>query len=212
MTLYDLRTGDRVPDVPPDGPRPAADVATGLLDLHRAERALRELLVALGRDPQDEHFRDTPRRVAVAYAELLKRPYFDLTTFPNTDGYDELVLVRDIEFHSLCEHHLLPFAGVAHLGYLPGPRLLGLSKLARVVEMFSRDLQMQERMTAQIADWLDERLHPRGAAVVLEADHSCMGLRGVRKTGATTVTSALRGELRQGASRQEFLALTKVRR
>ena len=119
--------------------------------------------------------------------------------------------MRDIEFHSLCEHHLLPFHGVAHVGYLPGARILGLSKLARVVELFSRDLQVQERLTQQVADWLDEHLEARGVGVVIEADHLCMSLRGVRAAGSSTVTSALRGVLRSDArSRQEFLALARV--
>jgi GTP cyclohydrolase I len=178
------------------------------LDLEAAQRAVADLLVALGQDLSDEHLADTPRRVAQAYAELLTPRDFNLTTFPNDEGYDELVLAKDIPFHSLCRHHLLPFTGVAHVGYLPGERILGLSKLARVVERFSRGLQVQERLTQQVADWLAERLRPKGVGVVLEAEHLCMSLRGVRATGSRTVTSALHGRLRDDPrSRQEFLAL-----
>src|SRR5215218_9663731 len=144
------------------------------IDLRGAERAVAGLLVALGQDADDEHTRETPRRVAAAYAELLTPRPFDGTTFPNDEGYDELVLARDIPFQSLCQHHLLPFHGVAHVGYVPGDRILGLSKLARVVELFARDLQVQERLTQQIADWLDEHLEPKGVGVVLEAEHLCM--------------------------------------
>ena len=127
--------------------------------------------------------------------------------FPN-EGYDELVLVRDISFQTLCMHHLLPFHGVAHVAYLPGESIIGLSKLARVVEFFARDLQLQERMTVQIADWLEQELAPRGVGVVLSAEHMCMTIRGVRKPGARTITSALRGSLRSDArTRQEFFSL-----
>ena len=156
-----------------------------------------------------EHLAETPRRVAEAFAELLTPEPFDLTTFPNDEGYDELVLVRDIPFRSLCEHHLLPFHGVAHVGYLPAERILGLSKLARVVDRFAADLQTQERLTMQIAGWLDQHLRPKGVGVVIEADHMCMSLRGVRASGARTLTSAMHGLLRDDArSRQEFFALT----
>ena len=134
---------------------------------------------------------------------------FDLTTFANDEGYDELVLARDIPFQSLCEHHLLPFHGVAHVGYIPAGRILGLSKLARVVELCARDLQVQERLTTQVACWLQDHLQPKGVGVVLEADHLCMSLRGVRAAGAHTVTSAVHGLLRHDPrSRQEFFALT----
>lgn len=181
----------------------------GQVDLAAAERAVSDLLIALGKDPDSEHLSDTPRRVAKSYAELLTPPEFDLTTFPNDEGYDELVLARSIPVQSLCEHHLLPFRGVAHVGYLPGKRILGLSKLARVVELFARDLQVQERLTKQIADWLQDRLDPQGVGVVIEAEHLCMSLRGVRAVGANTVTSSLHGLLRDNpTSRQEFLALT----
>jgi len=179
------------------------------IDRDATERAAAELLTALGADLQDEQLRDTPRRMAEAYAELLTPEAFHPTTFPNEQGYDELVLVRSIPFHSLCMHHLLPFHGVAHVGYLPGERIVGLSKLARVVELFARDLQVQERLTTQIAAWLQEQLKPKGVGVVLEAEHLCMSLRGVQKFGAKTVTSALHGLVRDDPrTRQEFLALT----
>jgi GTP cyclohydrolase I len=181
------------------------------IDPEGAAAAIADLLVALGEDPTSEHLRDTPRRVAAAYAELLTPEPFDLTTFPNDEGYDELVLARDIPFRSLCEHHLLPFAGVAHVGYVPGDRILGLSKLARVVELFSRGLQVQERLTQQVGTWLNEQLQPRGVGVVIEAEHLCMSLRGVRATGSRTVTSAVHGLLREHpSSRQEFFALTGI--
>jgi GTP cyclohydrolase I len=149
--------------------------------------------------------------VADSFAELLTPPSFRLTTFANDEGYNELVLARDIPVHSLCEHHLLPFSGIAHVGYLPGERILGLSKLARVVEMFARDLQVQERLTQQVANWLQEHLAPRGVGVVVEAEHLCMSLRGVRATGSRTVTSALHGLVRDDArTRAEFFSLAGV--
>ena len=182
------------------------------IDLPGAERAVADLLVALGQNPDDEHIRETPRRVAAAYAEMLTPRPFNPTTFPNEEGYDELVLARDIPFHSLCQHHMLTFKGVAHVGYLPGERILGLSKLARVVELFARDLQVQERLTKQVADWLQGHLRPKGVGVVLEAEHLCMSLRGVQATGSRTVTSALHGVLRSDpGSRAEFFALTGTR-
>ena len=194
-----------------EDPLPALRVMreTGAVDLPAAEAAVTALLRALGRDPASPHLAETPRRVARSYAELLTGRQFDLTTFPNDEGYDELVIARDIPLQSLCEHHLLPFSGVAHIGYLPGARILGLSKLARVLELFARDLQVQERLTQQVADWLQEHLAPRGVRVVVEAEHLCMSLRGVRASGARTVTSALHGVLRSDArSRAEFFALT----
>jgi GTP cyclohydrolase I len=178
------------------------------VDRAAAARAVADLLRALGKDPDSEHLADTPRRVAQSYAELLTCPPFRLTTFANDEAYNELVLARDIPVHSLCEHHLLPFSGIAHVGYLPGERILGLSKLARVVEMFARDLQVQERLTQQVANWLQEHLAPRGVGVVIEAEHLCMSLRGVRATGSRTVTSALHGLVRDdGRTRAEFFSL-----
>jgi GTP cyclohydrolase IA len=177
------------------------------VDLDHAERAVADLLVALGQDPESEHLRDTPRRVAAAYAELLTPLQFNPTTFPNDEGYDGLVLAKAIPFNSLCEHHLLPFSGFAHVGYLPGDRILGLSKLARVVQLFARRLQVQERLTKQIADWIEQHLEPQGVGVVLEAEHTCMSLRGVRATGSRTVTSTLYGALRDDPrSRQELFS------
>jgi GTP cyclohydrolase I len=182
------------------------------IDLPRAERAVADLLDALGQDTTDDHMRETPRRVAAAFAEMLTPRSFNLTTFPNDEGYDELVLAKDIPFHSLCQHHLLPFKGVAHVGYLPGERILGLSKLARVVELFARGLQVQERLTKQVADWLEEHLEPKGVGVVIEAEHLCMSLRGVQAHGSQTVTSALHGILRTDQrSRAELFALAGVR-
>jgi GTP cyclohydrolase I len=181
----------------------------GAIDLAAAQLAATDLLDALGVDLTDESVRDTPRRLARTYAELLTPASFTPTTFPNDGGYDELVVATQIPFHSLCEHHLLPFVGVAHVGYLPGERIIGLSKLARVVELFARDLQVQERLTTQVAGWLDDRLQPKGVGVVIEAEHLCMSLRGVQKAGARTVTSALHGLVRDDPrTRQEFLALT----
>jgi GTP cyclohydrolase I len=149
--------------------------------------------------------------MARAYAELFTTPEFDLTTFPNDEGYDELVLARSIPLRSVCEHHLLPFIGVAHVGYLPGERILGLSKLARVVGHFAARPQVQERLTKQVAGWLQENLAPAGVGVVVEAEHTCMTLRGIRAAGSTTVTSALLGTLREDPrSRQEFFALTRA--
>jgi GTP cyclohydrolase I len=179
------------------------------IDHSGVQHAARELLLALGADVDSVGIRDTPRRVADAYVELLTPQPFRATTFPNDDGYDELIVARAIPFHSLCMHHLLPFRGVAHVGYLPAERIIGLSKLSRVVELFARDLQIQERLTTQIAKWLQQELEPKGVGVVLEAEHMCMSLRGVQKFGAKTVTSALHGLIRDdGRTRQEFLALT----
>ena len=180
------------------------------VDVAAAERAARDLLLALGADLSSDHVRETPRRVARAYAELLTPRQFNPTTFANDEGYDELVVVDEIPFQSLCAHHLLPFQGKAHVAYLPGARLVGLSKLARVVELYARRLQLQERLTTQVADWLEEHLEPRGVGVVLEAEHLCMSLRGVQAAGARTVTSALRGAVRDDPrTRQEFLTLIR---
>ena len=183
------------------------------LDLEAATRAAGTFLAALGVDTTAEGLADTPARMARAYVELFSAPPFSATTFPNDEGYDELVLARAIPLRSVCEHHLLPFTGQAHIGYLPGERILGLSKLARIVEHFAARPQVQERLTQQIAGWLDTELHPHGVGVVLQAEHSCMTLRGVQAVGAQTVTSALRGVLRENAaSRAEFFALTGVSR
>ena len=203
MTAPHLRVAGFVPEASTPS---AADHRE--IDRVAVQRAARELLRALGADVDADGLEETPRRVADAYAELLTPRPFQATTFPN-DGYDQLIVATSIPFHSLCMHHLLPFHGVAHVGYLPGDRLIGLSKLGRVVELFARDLQIQERLTTQIADWLDRELDPQGVGVVLEAEHLCMSLRGVQKHGAKTVTSALHGLIRNDArTRQEFLALT----
>jgi GTP cyclohydrolase I len=178
------------------------------IDLAGAERAVRDLMRALGMDLDDPTLTRTPSRVARAYSELLSPREFGLTTFPNDEDYDELVVARDIPFTSMCEHHLLPFTGTAAVGYLPGARILGLSKLARVVELFARRPQVQERMTTQVAGWLDEQLRPRGVGVLIRAEHACMTLRGVQARGSSTVTSALHGALRDDPrSREEFLSL-----
>jgi GTP cyclohydrolase I len=178
-------------------------------DLESAEAAAEDFLRALGVPVDGPGLDDTPRRMTEAYAEMLTPRSFDLTTFPNDEGYDELVVARSIPVQSLCEHHMLPFVGVAHVGYLPRDRIVGLSKLARVVELFARRPQVQERLTKQVADWLHDQLRPRGVGVVLEAEHMCMSLRGVRSAGSTTLTSTLLGTLREDpGSRAEFLALT----
>jgi GTP cyclohydrolase IA len=182
-----------------------------VVDLDEAERAAADFLTALGVDLDREERRATPARMARAYAELLAAHPFRLTTFPNDEGYDELVLARAIPFRTLCEHHMLLFSGVAHVGYLPGERILGLSKLARLVEHFAARPQTQERLTMQVAKCLDANLRARGVGVVLEAEHTCMTQRGVRAIGATTVTSALLGTLRTDPrSRAEFFALARV--
>jgi GTP cyclohydrolase I len=178
------------------------------VDLAAAEAAAGDFLAALGVGLGAEGLRGTPGRMARAYAEMFRPRPFDLTTFPNDEGYDELVIARSLPVLSVCEHHLLPFVGIAHVGYLPGERILGLSKLARVVEHFARRPQVQERLTQQVADWLHRHLSPRGVGVVIEAEHLCMTVRGVQAAGSTTVTSALHGVLRQDqAARAEFFAL-----
>ncbi len=204
-------SGPGQPDVPERRLHVVAP-GTSAIDLPRAAAAVRELLDALNVDPTAAGLAETPDRVARAYAELLTPEPFDATTFPNDEGYDELVLERAIPFSSLCEHHLLPFSGVAHVGYLPGERLLGLSKLARVVSFYSRRLQVQERLTTQVADWLSATLQPRGVGVVLEAEHACLSTRGARINGARTVTSALRGLIREDErTRTEFFMLAAGR-
>jgi len=186
--------------------------STGVFDGARAQAAVRELLIAVGEDPDREGLRETPARVARAFEEsfagLFQAPEDVLTTSFDL-GHDELVLVKDIEVFSQCEHHLLPFHGVAHVGYIPGEegRITGLSKLARLVDVFARRPQLQERLTTQIADSLVRFLEPRGALVVIECEHLCMAMRGVRKGGARTVTSAVRGQLRDPATRAEAMSL-----
>lgn len=180
------------------------------IDSAAAEQAAADLLTAMGLDLTDENLAETPRRMARALIEMTSGSDFELTTFPNEEEYDELVLVRDIPLQSVCEHHMLPFVGVAHVGYLPGDRILGLSKFARMVDLHARRPQTQERLTKRIADHLQDELQPRGVGVVIEAEHTCMSLRGARAAGARTTTSALFGRLRDDPrSRAEFLALTR---
>lgn len=180
-----------------------------VMDLVGAERAAADFLRSLGVQLDADHMRDTPGRMARAWAEMLTPRPFNLTTFPNDEDYDELVLARNIGFRSVCEHHLLPFSGRACVAYLPGDRIVGLSKLARIVEHFACRPQTQERLTKQIAGWLQEQLNPRAVGVVLSAEHTCMTLRGANSTGSSTVTSTLLGLLREDPrSRQEFLSLS----
>jgi GTP cyclohydrolase I len=182
------------------------------VDLDKATGAVADLLDALGVDRKTDGLEETPARVAKALAEMLTPEAFEVTTFANDEGYDELVVARAIPFASLCEHHLLPFSGFAYVGYLPDERLVGLSKLARVVDHFSRRLQVQERLTAQVANYLQHTLRPKGVGVVLEAEHLCMSLRGVRSGGSRTVTSALKGLVRDDPrTRSEFLSLAGTR-
>jgi GTP cyclohydrolase I len=182
-------------------------------DLARTEAAVKELLASLGVELTSEDVRETPRRVAAMYKELLTPESFIFTTFENPGGYDELVLVRDIPFVSLCAHHLLPFAGHAHVAYVPGERIVGLSKLARAVTHFARSLQVQERLTKQVADHLQNELEPKGVGVVIEAEHQCMTIRGAHAIGTHTVTSTMYGLLRtNAATRREFLSLSGVSR
>lgn len=182
------------------------------VDLPRAEAAIRELLIAIGEDPDREGLAETPTRVAKSFAELtigLHQSPTDVLTATFDVGHDELVLVKDIEMWSMCEHHLVPFFGVAHVGYIPAieGHVTGLSKLARLVDVFARRPQVQERLTTQIAEALVSTLQPRGVIVVIEAEHLCMTMRGVRKAGARTVTSAVRGQLRDPATRAEAMGL-----
>jgi GTP cyclohydrolase IA len=196
--------------IPQNAPAKILEIGQPAIDEDKAARAVAALLDALGLDRSDNRLVDTPARVAQMYRELLTPPPFRPTTFPNDAGYDELVLVRDISFTSLCEHHLLPFRGTALVGYLPGERIIGLSKLARLVGTFARRPQVQERLTAQIADWLRDHLAPRGVGVIVDAEHLCMSIRGVRSDGSRTVTSTVYGLLRdRPAARQEFLQLAR---
>jgi GTP cyclohydrolase I len=190
--------------------RPAADVPP--FDHERAAAAVRELLIAIGEDPEREGLRETPMRVARAYAELtagMRQSSSEVLTTTFDLGHDEMILVRDIELWSMCEHHLVPFTGVAHVGYIPAEsgKITGLSKLARLVDVFAKRPQVQERLTTQIADALVAGLEARGVIVVLEAEHLCMTMRGVRKAGARTITSAVRGQMHNAATRSEAMAL-----
>jgi GTP cyclohydrolase I len=190
---------------PPDGP-------VGEFDAPRVEAAVRELLAAIGENPDRDGLRDTPSRVARAYAETfggLRMRAEDVLTTTFDIGHDELVLVKDIEVWSTCEHHLVPFNGVAHVGYIPSEegRITGLSKLARLVDVYARRPQVQERLTTQVADSVMEILKPRGVIAVFECEHLCMTMRGVRKPGSKTVTSAVRGQLRDPATRAEAMSL-----
>jgi GTP cyclohydrolase I len=191
---------------------PSSQQGASFIDQPRAQAAVRELLFAVGEDPDREGLRETPRRVARAYAEIfrgLSQEPRDVLTTTFELGHDELVLVRDIEVYSTCEHHLLPFHGVAHVGYIPGHhgRVTGLSKLARLVDVYARRPQLQERLTTQVADALEQVLEPRGVLVVVECEHLCMSMRGVRKPGSRTITSAVRGQLRDPATRAEAMSL-----
>jgi GTP cyclohydrolase I len=198
----DPRTGD-----------PVADIPEGPVDARRIEAAVRDILIAIGEDPDRPGLQDTPARVARAYAEIfagLGQDPAEVLSTTFDESHDELVLVKDIPMYSTCEHHLVPFHGVAHVGYIPGHdgRVTGLSKLARLVEVYARRPQVQERMTRQIADSLYEVLKPRGVIVVIEAEHLCMAMRGIRKPGSTTMTSAVRGAFRENAAtRSEAMGL-----
>ncbi|AJZ86230.1 GTP cyclohydrolase I FolE [Streptomyces sp. 4503] len=188
----------------------------GVFDEKRAENAIRELLIAVGEDPDREGLRETPGRVARAYKEIfagLRQEPEDVLTTTFDLGHDEMVLVKDIEVMSSCEHHLVPFVGVAHVGYIPSHdgKITGLSKLARLVDVFARRPQVQERLTTQIAESLMRILEPRGVIVVVECEHMCMTMRGVRKPGAKTLTSAVRGQLRDPATRAEAMSLIMAR-
>ncbi|MGB7450459.1 MAG: GTP cyclohydrolase I FolE [Ornithinimicrobium sp.] len=196
---------------------PAVTNGHATVDHARVEAAVREILIAVGEDPDRDGLVDTPGRVARAYAEMFaglnQSPAKVLETTFDVE-HEELILVRDIEVYSVCEHHLVPFHGVAHVGYIPGPdgRITGLSKLARLVDVFARRPQVQERLTTEVAEALEEHLHPRGVIVVIEAEHLCMSMRGVRRPGARTITSAVRGQLRAGATRAEAMSLALARR
>ncbi len=205
MTVDRVSAPDRTPADVPD------------FDHDRAAAAVRELLIAIGEDPEREGLKDTPRRVARAYAELtsgLRLTPEDVLTTTFDLGHDEMVLVRDIELWSMCEHHLVPFTGVAHVGYIPATtgKITGLSKLARLVDVFAKRPQVQERLTTQVADALMEILEARGVIVVIEAEHLCMTMRGVRKAGARTITSAVRGQMHNAATRSEAMALINSHR
>jgi GTP cyclohydrolase IA len=200
-----IRPGARAPGDVPDYDHP------------RAEAAVRELLIAIGEDPEREGLRETPARVARAYAEFtegMRMEAADVLTTTFDIGHDEMILLRDIELWSMCEHHLVPFTGVAHVGYIPAEsgKITGLSKLARLVDLYAKRPQVQERLTTQIADSLVELLEARGVIVVIEAEHLCMTMRGVRKAGARTITSAVRGIMHNAATRSEAMALINAAR
>ncbi len=208
MTALDIRSDGQ----PSRALTVVADPDLPMIHHNAARAAVRDLLAALGQDVDGAELAETPRRVVATFEELLTPAPFRLTTFANDEKYDELVIARDIPVRSLCAHHLLPFNGVAHVAYLPDARILGLSKLARAVEMFSRGLQTQERLTSQVGGWLDEQLRPKGVGVVIEAEHLCMTMRGIQARGARTVTSSLHGLVRDDArTRGEFLALAGCR-
>jgi GTP cyclohydrolase I len=219
VTATEHDAGPDVPDlIPPSASAPAAGEVAPEIDMPRIEKAVREILIAIGEDPDREGLTGTPARVARAYTEqftgLRQRPE-DVLTSVFDEGHDEMVLVRDIELYATCEHHLLPFIGVAHIGYIPNEKgqITGLSKLARLVDVFARRPQVQERMTSQIADSLESILEPRGVIVIIEAEHLCMSMRGVRKPGARTVTSAVRGVFRDSArTRAEAMSLVHGQR
>ncbi|RMI03483.1 GTP cyclohydrolase I FolE [Cellulomonas triticagri] len=207
MTVPDVPVGDGL-----DLPERRDPRTVPPYDAARAEAAVRELLVAVGEDPDRDGLRDTPARVARAYQEVfagLRQDPAEVLSATFDIGHQEMVLVKDIEVYSTCEHHLVPFHGVAHIGYIPGPegRVTGLSKLARLVDVYARRPQVQERMTGEIADALDRVLEPRGVLVVVECEHLCMSMRGVRKPGSRTVTSAVRGQMRDPATRAEAMSL-----
>jgi GTP cyclohydrolase I len=200
----------------PDSPRRVYVNGTPLsegVDAPRVEHAVRELLSAIGEDPDREGLKGTPDRIARMYAEIFAGLYVDPSTYLQTqfdEGHDEMVILRDIPFYSMCEHHLVPFHGVAHVGYMPEGKVVGLSKLARVVDGFARRPQLQERLTCQIADAIMLALQPDGVAVVIECEHLCLTMRGVRKPGSKMVTSAVRGTFKRNAvTRAEFLSLVK---
>ena len=207
---------DTTPEASTISPISAGGRAVGPFDEDRAARAVRELLIAVGEDPDREGLRETPARVARAYREIFAGLTMDATDVLTTTfdlGHEEMVLVKDIEVYSTCEHHLVPFHGVAHVGYIPGAdgRITGLSKLARLVDVYARRPQVQERLTTQIADALVDVLDPKGVLVVVECEHLCMSMRGVRKPGSRTVTSAVRGQMRDVATRAEAMSLVAGR-
>ncbi|MCY3921829.1 MAG: GTP cyclohydrolase I FolE [Chloroflexota bacterium] len=189
---------------------------SGRVNREKAEAAVRDLLLALGEDPDREGLRDTPRRVVAAYEETLGGPDIDIPALLSVgfeEGHDEMVILRDVPFFSMCEHHLMPFHGIAHVGYVPNGRVVGLSKLARLVDAMARRPQLQERLTAQIADVLMDTIQPQGAAVAVEAEHLCMQMRGIKKPGSRMLTSAMRGSfLEQEETRAEFLSLVGTQR